>query len=126
MAQDAGGTLAMTEDEKKRLNELLNEEDKVEKDIQIEYDEKSQSYNQIVDYNPLEVKLAAGDGFQPIPVDQQRINEINSRLESRNYMRLLTGNTRNTSTRSVSTINGSTSSIDMDPETFRAVLVSVA
>lgn len=68
LVQDAGGALAMTEEEKARLNELLLDTD--------ETDEKNKKNNFIkegaddnatylVEYNPFSVSLAEGDGFTP-------------------------------------------------------------
>ncbi len=124
LAQDSAGALAMTEDEKKRLDELLVENDKDEKEFVVEYDKKTQTHNQIVDYNPFEIQLAPGDGFQPNMNDQQRLNEIDSRLEYRNYSRLLTGSRNAGLTPRSPFTNSTTSVFEVDPDTYGNVLVS--
>jgi hypothetical protein len=114
----------MTEEEKKRLDALLVDNDKDEKEFTIEYDKRTDTHDQIVDYNPLEIKLQAGDGFTPNLSEQQRLNEIDNRLESRNYSRLLTGsrNAGVTSSASVYT-NSNSLTQEVDPEMYRNVLV---
>ena len=113
----------MTEDEKKRLNELMVENENDEKDFSIEYDPKTQTNNQVVDYNPFEIKLAAGDGYQPSLNEQQRLHQIDSQLESRNYSRLLTGS-RNSVVTIGSAYTNSNSKIisEIDAESYRSIL----
>jgi hypothetical protein len=114
----------MTEEEKKRLDELLVDNNKDEKEFTIEYDKRTDTHDQIVDYNPLEIKLQAGDGFTPNLSEQQRLNEIDNRLESRNYSRLLTGsrNAGVTSSASVYT-NSNSLTQEVDPDMYRNMLV---
>lgn len=116
----------MTEDERKRLDELLIHDDKDEKEFVIEYDKKTETHNQIVDYNPLEIKLQAGDGFTPNLTEQQRLNEIDNRLESRNYSRLLTGSRNAGITSTISNYTNSNSLMhEVDPDMYRNGLVSL-
>ena len=116
----------MTEDEKKRLDELLVDNDKDEKEFTFEYDKKTETHDQIVDYNPFEIKLQAGDGFTPNLSEQQRLNEIDNRLESRNYSRLLTGS-RNAGVTSPASVYTNSNSLmqEVDPELYKNVLVSL-
>jgi len=84
----------MTEDEKKRLNELLAANDEDQKEFTLESDANSEFSYQVVDYNPFEIKSAAGEGFTPTQNEIERLKTIDSKLERRNYSRILTGSTR--------------------------------
>ena len=85
----------MTEEEKKRLNELIADSEKDDfRDFTFERDDKSGDQYQVVDYNPFEIASNAGEGFMPSLNEQERLKLIDSKLERRNYSRLLTGSTR--------------------------------
>ncbi len=71
LVQDTGGALAMTEDEKQRLNEIMLDMEEFEdvkenknKD-QFMIEEKNENTNYLVEYNPYTILLAEGDGFTP-------------------------------------------------------------
>ena len=116
----------MTEEEKKRVDELLNENDYNENDeLKIEFDGKEQV--QIVNYNPSEVVLAPGSGFLPTKMEEERLKQIDSRLDSRNFSRLLTGSRstmNNVYTVSPSLTNSSSSmAAAVDSDLYRNMLV---
>jgi hypothetical protein len=79
----------MTEEEKKRLDELLCDLDKIGNDVDIEFDEKTQEQVQIVEYNPFEVSVADGDGFLPTKTEQERLKQIDQKLDTRDFSRIL-------------------------------------
>ena len=89
LAQDAGGALAMTEEEKQRLNEILLDMDNLEND------KNNTNLNELngengtllVEYNPMLVTLADGDGFKPNQDELEKLKRINTALEKRNYSR---------------------------------------
>lgn len=89
LAQDAGGALAMTEEEKQRLNELLLDMDNLDNQ------NNNTNINQLnedngtllVEYNPMLVNLADGDGFKPNQDELEKLKRINTALEKRNYSR---------------------------------------
>jgi hypothetical protein len=116
LAQDAGGILAMTEDEKKRLDELLSDIDKIGNDVDIEFDEKTQEQVQVVEYNPFEVKVADGDGFLPTKAEQERLKKIDQKLDTRDLSRIL----RRTSNTTLSSM----SSFADSQQSMRSVSVS--
>jgi hypothetical protein len=94
LAQEAGGTLAMTDEERQRLNELMIDMDEVaaakkpdltpsSKSEMLESEESNSSQQIVVEYNPMAVQVAQGDGFTPDPSDSHRLKQIDSVLERR-------------------------------------------
>ncbi|RNA22814.1 fibrous sheath-interacting 1, partial [Brachionus plicatilis] len=86
LAQDTGGVLAMTEEEKQRLNEILLDMDSVDaKNSNVS--QLNQENVMIVEYNPRLVVLSDGDGFKPNQDELEKLKRINTALEKRNYSR---------------------------------------
>ncbi len=87
LAQDIGGTLAMTETEKQRLNELLLEIDDLNSaesnKVVAQNDEDNNNSQLIVEYNPSNIQLAQGDGFTPDKNEQERLRQIETALSNR-------------------------------------------
>lgn len=92
LAQDAGGVLAMTDEEKQRLNELLLDMDNFDNDKTRSNlaQPEGESATFIVEYNPNAISLAQGDGFTPNKDEMEKLKRINTALEKRNYSRLTT------------------------------------
>ena len=90
MAQDSGGALAMTDEEKQRLNELLLDTEELDNEkpkmVLNEGSEENPSY--VVEYNPFAISLAQGDGFTPDKSELDRLKEIETKLEKRNFSRM--------------------------------------
>lgn len=120
LAQDTGGTLALTETEKKRLQELLEDDALNDKEIQIEKDELTQNINEIVHYNPSEIVLMPGEGFKPNMNELERLREIDSKLEKRISSSLMG---RNTSRISGILSSQRGSSFSIEAESYRSLLV---
>ncbi len=80
----------MTDEEKQRLNELLIDLEEFDTNKQkvclSEGGEENPTL--IVEYNPFTVSLMQGDGFTPDKIDSERLREIDTRLEKRNFSRL--------------------------------------
>jgi hypothetical protein len=97
LAQEAGGSLAMTDVEKQRLNELLLDMDEFPKGTAqpevansatpgqkvIENEEDNSQI--MVEYNPFVIQLVQGDGFTPDRNDSERLKHIDSVLERRSF-----------------------------------------
>lgn len=90
LAQDNAGALAMTEEEKQRLNELLigmEEFDTATRSLEEGKNQNQPAVEQeearLVEYNPFAVSLVPGDGFTLDKSDENRMREINTRLERR-------------------------------------------
>jgi hypothetical protein len=120
LAQDIGGTLALTESEKKRLQELLENDTLNDKEIYIEKDELTQNINEIVHYNPSEIVLVHGEGFKPNMNELERLKEIDSKLEKRISSSLMG---RNTSRLSQILSSQRESSYSIEAESYHTLLV---
>lgn len=76
LAADASNAIAMTDDEKKRLEDLLVDLDRVpeafpEQPVAIERPP-----------NPYQIVLTSGEGFRPTPLEMQRLDAIDTRLKA--------------------------------------------
>ncbi|CAF0747365.1 unnamed protein product [Brachionus calyciflorus] len=91
LAQDAGGALAMTDEEKQRLNEILLDLDNLENNDKNKNNlgimNGGDNSTLLVEYNPMSVNLAEGDGFTPNHDELEKLKRINTALEKRNYSR---------------------------------------
>ncbi|CAH1792355.1 unnamed protein product [Owenia fusiformis] len=74
LASDAANTIAMTDDEKKHLEELLTDIDALP-DLPEEVD------NSTIDSNPFAVTVHPGEGYMPEETDIRRLTSIDSRLK---------------------------------------------
>lgn len=83
LAQDSNGPLAMTEDEKLRLNELLIDTDNIDTKSDAIENNQNQEISELIEYNPFAVAVVPGDGFTPNKQEGARLHEINSSLEKR-------------------------------------------
>lgn len=86
LAQEAGGTLAMTDEEKQRLNELLLDMDNnfmTQSSKEETSDVGADGSLTVVDYNPYSVQLIQGEGFTPDHIESDRLRHIDTVLENR-------------------------------------------
>lgn len=117
LAQDAGGALAMTDEEKQRLNEILLDMDnfdaKKSNIVQINQDNEM-----IVEYNPRSIELLDGDGFKPNRDELEKLSRINTALEKRNY-------SRNSHSRVSGTSQSQFSSFNVEQDAYHGLLVIV-
>ncbi|XP_002730798.2 uncharacterized protein LOC100375256 [Saccoglossus kowalevskii] len=73
LASDAGSLIAMTDDEKKRLEDLLADVEMLKED---------DDDNENADVNPFQLKVAPGFGFQPDQNDAKTLQDIDARLQT--------------------------------------------
>ncbi|XP_078000216.1 uncharacterized protein LOC144452885 [Glandiceps talaboti] len=71
LASDASNVIAMTDDEKKRLEELLG-------DVEMLKEEDEENTN----FNPFQLQVAPGLGFRPDDLEQKAMDEIDLRLQA--------------------------------------------
>jgi hypothetical protein len=81
--QDSGGVLAMTAEEKKRLEELMAEIDETDDKIDVCLQAENNNLTYLVNYNPSLVVVDQGDGFTPNREDLERLKHIDSIIENR-------------------------------------------
>lgn len=115
LAQDAGGVLAMTDEEKQRLNEILlnldNTDTRHSDMVQL-----NQENEMIVEYNPRSIELSDGDGFKPNRDELEKLSRINTALEKRNY-------SRNSNSRVSRTSQSQFSSFNVEQDAYHGLLV---
>lgn len=89
LAKDNAGALAMTEEEKKRLKELLSD---LTDPTSVENSEESSKVRAIaadekltymVDYQPHLVELEQGDGFTPTREENEQLKRIDQQLQQK-------------------------------------------
>ncbi|XP_070578730.1 dentin sialophosphoprotein-like isoform X2 [Ptychodera flava] len=71
LASDAGNVIAMTDDEKKRLEELLG-------DVEMLKEDNEENAN----FNPFALQITPGLGFRPDEQEQKELNDIDARLQA--------------------------------------------